>query len=117
MAIITLKNFKVPMFIGIYPHEKETQQTVLITLEMTVDISKSSQSDKIQDALDYDHVIDCVTVTLQSKHFNLIEHAPDVVLTHLLATFPQILGCHIELKKPSAIQNADYISVSIEKKS
>ena len=53
MDKIILTELKIETVIGIWEWEKRNPQTILIDLEMQTDIKKASETDSIEDALDY----------------------------------------------------------------
>ena len=53
MDKIVLTELKIETVIGIWEWEKRNPQTILIDLEKQTDIKKASETDSIEDALDY----------------------------------------------------------------
>lgn len=53
---ITLNDVPVPTRIGISDAERATEQTLLVTVTLSVDTSKAGASDDIADTIDYDAV-------------------------------------------------------------
>ena len=51
MDRIFIRDLRVETIIGIYDHERETPQTVVLDLDMAADIAKPAASENIEDAL------------------------------------------------------------------
>ena len=53
MDIVFIKELCIETIIGIYDWERKIKQVVCIDLELGTEISKASDSDNIQDTIDY----------------------------------------------------------------
>ena len=73
MDKIILTDLRVDAVIGIWDWEKRNPQNISIDLEMQTDTKKTSQSDSIEDTLDYKAVSKRVKQFIQANQFNLIE--------------------------------------------
>ena len=54
MDKILIKNLYAHGIIGIYPHERQTPQDILINIMVYTDTSRAAQTDDISDCVDYD---------------------------------------------------------------
>ena len=68
-----LKDFALPISIGIHEFEKETPQTVVINIEMYLEDSSLETSDEIKDTVNYDFLRGEIVELVREKHFNLQE--------------------------------------------
>ena len=50
MAIIKIKNLKVKTIIGIFNHEREASQDLILNIKIAFNSTIASQTDNIQDA-------------------------------------------------------------------
>ena len=114
MDKIILTDFRIDAVIGIWDWEKRNPQTISIDLEMQTDTNKASQSDSIEDALDYKAVSKRVKQFIQESQFNLIETLAENVAKIILEEF-DVLWLQLRISKPFAIRDSRDISICIER--
>lgn len=68
-----LKNFTLPVSIGIHDFEKAKPQPVVINIEMHLEDSSLNTSDDINDTINYDFLRSEIETLAKEKHFNLQE--------------------------------------------
>ena len=111
---VSIRDLRVPAVIGVHDWERETEQTLIISVDMAADVRKAAASDDLADALDYSAVAETITAVLREGQFRLIETAAERVAERLLADFP-VTWLRLELRKP--IASAAYTAaVTIERK-
>jgi|TARA_B110000240_G_C13356768_1_gene392182 dihydroneopterin aldolase len=111
---IVIEQLQVDTVIGVYEHERSIRQVVGIDIELTTDISKPAASDNINDALDYRAIGDRITDFVRGSSFFLVEALVEKIAAIVLDEFG-IDRVLVKLSKPSAIENADNVSVQIER--
>ena len=114
MDKIILTDLRIDAVIGIWDWEKRNPQTILIDLEMQTDTKKASQSDSIEDALDYKAVSKRVKQFIQESQFNLIETLAENVAKIILEEF-DVQWLKLSVSKPFAIKDSKNIGVCIER--
>ena len=114
MDKIILTDLRIDAVIGIWDWEKRNPQTISIDLEMQMDTKKASQSDSIEDALDYKAVSKRVKQFIQASQFNLIETLAENVAKIILEEF-DVQWLKLRISKPFAIRDSRNISISIER--
>ena len=82
---------------GVLPEEKLDGQTFVYDVELEVD---EPASDRIDDAVDYRLVADCVREISDSKSFDLIESLAAAVADALLERFAQVERARVRVRKP-----------------
>lgn len=96
---VSIRELRVSAVIGVRDWERETEQTLVLAVDMTADVAKAAASDRISDALDYSAVAQTVTDVVTQGEFQLIETAAERVARQLLADYP--LGwVRVEVAKP-----------------
>ncbi|MDA0655276.1 MAG: dihydroneopterin aldolase [Proteobacteria bacterium] len=68
-----LKDYAVPISIGIHDFEKATLQMVVINIEMHLEDLRLEMSDSIDDTINYDFLRTKIETLAKSRHFNLQE--------------------------------------------
>ena len=114
MDKIVLTDLRVDAVIGIWDWEKRNSQSISIDLEMQTDTKKISQSDSIEDALDYKAVSKRAKQFIQDSQFNLIETLAENLAQIILEEF-NVQWLRLSISKPYAIRDSKNISVCIER--
>jgi dihydroneopterin aldolase len=114
MDWVYLHGLTVDTVIGIYAWERETNQTVVLDLELAVDIRAAAASEDIQCTVSYQAVAERLTCFIESSEFLLIETMAEQVAQLVLDEFP-IDRIRLKLGKPAAIANARDVGVMIER--
>ena len=112
--IIKIKNLRLRTIIGIFDWEKEIKQDVLINAEIEIKNESSTQTDKIEETLDYKKLKKDIILEVESREFNLIEKLADVVLSRILDD-ARVSYAKVEVDKPGALRHADSVSVTLER--
>ena len=100
MTLLTLKKLPITTIIGAYPEERETPQTILLTIALTGDFSKPAATDNLADALDYHALYLRIADVLNAAKPRLIENAAHLVAEHCL-TLPDVTEVIVTLEKPN----------------
>lgn len=96
---VSIRELRVSAVIGVRDWERETEQTLVLAVDMAADVATAAASDRISDALDYSAVAQTVTDVVTQGEFQLIETAAERVARQLLADYP--LGwVRVEVAKP-----------------
>ena len=111
---LSIEGLKVDTIIGVYQWEREVKQSVIIDLVLEIKSTRSGFEDSIEFAVDYVAVSDMVSNLVQSSSFLLIESLAEAIAGKLLKEFA-IRSIRLKLSKPSAIQNAANVSITIER--
>jgi dihydroneopterin aldolase len=109
---IGIKRLKVTTLIGMLPYERKNPQEVRITLRLTL---SRKPSDAIETTVDYAAVAERCRTLASLKARDLIETLATDILDDLQQTFP-IQQAFIRVEKPSAIPEADYAFVELERR-
>tara|TARA_X000001036_G_scaffold261935_1_gene243486 strand:- start:9423 stop:9800 length:378 start_codon:yes stop_codon:yes gene_type:complete len=110
---IRINNLKVPARHGVYEYEKEKDGIFEIDLELFSSLYKSGESDKLEDTINYQDVIDATIEAFTFKQFSLVESAAQSVCNSLLNKF-KIDSIIIRVRKPHAPIKADFDNVEVE---
>lgn len=114
MATIEVAGLKVSCIIGIHPHERETEQTVLVDLEVDHDVAAAAAGDDFRHAVDYVALADLVRDLLHVKRYRLLETFV-VDATTLVLERHAVARVRVRARKPAAIPEADWTAVTCER--
>ena len=115
MNTISIVNLEVTCIIVILPNERVKQQTLLLDINLDVDIGDSAFADEIDETIDYTIIAEMATKLAVKKKYNLIESFCWDLNNLFLETFQVIQKTRISIKKPNAIPKAKYAIFSMEK--
>ena len=73
MAVIRIKNLRIPTIIGFNPEERITLQDVIINLEIEVNISMAVYSDSEDQIYNYKTITKAIISFVSASKYNLLE--------------------------------------------
>ncbi len=101
------RGLRIDCVVGVYPHEREQTQPIVIDIELDYDFATAASSDTVSDAVDYDRVVQGVTELVQRRKFQLIETMAEETADLLLERHASVTTVRLEIRKPNAIPNAE----------
>ena len=115
MNTISIIDLEITCIIGILPNERVKEQTLLLNINLDVDIGDSTFADDINETIDYTIIAEMATQLAISKKYKLIESFCYDLNNLFLDTFKIIQQSKITVKKPNAIPKAKYAAYSMKK--
>lgn len=106
---ISLSNMAIDCIVGVYRHEREAPQPLLIELFLYLDTRPATADAGIEGTVDYARIAGEVYFLLQSCRFRMLEHAANALARYLLAPptrdthRAQIQAVTVRLEKPRAL--------------
>lgn len=98
---------------GVMPHEAKVGQTFMLDLDLEIDLSAATRSDKVIDTVSYDKVVECTAEAFCSERHRLIEAAAGCVADAMLAAFPRVRSVRVTIHKPHAPIAATFEDVGV----
>ena len=95
---LLLKNLTFYAYHGVFPEENKIGGTYIVTLSLDIDLQKASETDNLEDTINYQLVYDVVKEQMQIQS-KLIEHVAGRILRAVMSKFPQIAKAEVRLKK------------------
>ncbi len=114
MDTIFIKALRAETIIGIYEWEKNNKQTVIVDLELATDIRKASETDDIDDTLNYKSITKRLVSYIQSSRFELVETLAEGLARLILQEFA-VNELKLTLHKPGALSDADDVGIIIKR--
>lgn len=106
MGKVGFESYSIYCVIGDKPHEREIEQELIVDLIVETDFSRVSQSDDLQDAVDYVTLATLCSEIAKKGCYHLIEtYVAEVAQTVL--RIPSVHSVSIKVRKPSAFLNSD----------
>jgi dihydroneopterin aldolase len=110
-----LHALRVDCIVGIYEHERNARQQVIVDVEIDYDFAAAAASDAIVDAVDYDGVARAITELAERRGFQLIETMAEETAAMLLAQVSAATRVKLEIRKPAAVPAAACSFVRVER--
>lgn len=114
MDKIFIHALKTEAIIGIFDWERQVKQTVIVDIEIGVDVTKAALSDSIDDTLNYKRVAKRVLAFVEASKFHLVETLAEHIAMLILEDFG-IAWVRLSLSKPGAIRGSRDVGVTIER--
>jgi 7,8-dihydroneopterin aldolase/epimerase/oxygenase len=114
MDKIFIHALKTEAIIGIFDWERQVKQTVIVDIEIGVDVTKAALSDSIDDTLNYKRVAKRVLAFVEASKFHLVETLAEHLAMLILEDFG-IAWVRLSLSKPGAIRSSRDVGVTIER--
>ena len=87
---------------GLLDHEAEVGQRFVIDLELSIDLSESSRTDKLADTVSYSDVVATASEAFKGRNYYLLERAAGAVADSVLAAFARVHTVKVTVHKPHA---------------
>ncbi len=119
--VIAIRGLAVDCVVGVYPHERDTAQRLVVDVELHVDTEDAGRTERISRTVDYDFATEQLRFILENGCFRLLETAAYALARYLLAPPPpgvqrtSIESVRITLTKPDALRGAAIPSLTIER--
>lgn len=114
MDILFIRELRVETTIGVHPWERQIRQTVILDLELGVDIRPAAATDRLDDTLDYQAVAQQVSQFVSASAFQLVETLGERVAERVRQDFG-VSWLRLTLRKPGAVRAAREVGVIIER--
>ena len=114
MDIVFIQGLKIDTVIGIYDWEREIRQDIVLDLEMSADVRAASQTDHIDQALNYKAVSKRLIEFVQSSEFQLVETLAERICAIVIEEFG-VEWVKLTLNKGEAVTGASGVGVVIER--
>jgi len=115
-STISIEQLEIICIVGILDHERKFPQKVLMDIDLEMDLNPFLVSRNLEDSADYAEIASFLTKWITEAQFDLLETLAIESCNIVLKKWTQISQCKITVKKPAAIPNAKYASVSIQLK-
>ena len=112
MDTIFLEQVKVQTKLGVPDWERMVPQTIILDIEISYDLSKSCQSDAIEDTIDYGQVVSRIRETLADHSFKLVEALAEHICQLILREFGG-LSVKVKVAKPAILPGLKALGVVI----
>lgn len=114
MDIVFIQGLKIDCVIGIYDWEREIRQEITLDIEMSADIKAASETDHIDQTLDYKAVSKRLIDFVESSEFQLVETLAEKITQIIMQEFG-VEKIKLTLNKGEAVTGVQGVGVIIER--
>ena len=100
--------------IGIYDHEKEQVQKILVNIDLSVTEETVPLNDDYNKIVCYEKVVNGIKTIVNSGHVELVETLAEKIADANLI-HPRVLAVRVRVEKLEAIENTTSVGVEIER--
>jgi dihydroneopterin aldolase len=100
--LIFLKGLTIHAHHGVLAHEASVGQRFVVDLELSADLGKAGESDRLIDTISYADVAEVAQRAFTARKYKLIEASAQAVARALLTAFPSVVEIAITVHKPHA---------------
>lgn len=111
---IHIRDLLVRCVIGVYDHERENKQDVIINITLYADLRKACQTDNIEDTIDYKVIKKKIVNFVESSSFNLVERLAEKVAEICLEN-RNVRKVNVTIDKTGALRFAKSVAIEIER--
>ena len=110
---IFLKNYVLPINIGVHEFEKLAPQRIIINVELYVFLTHTTpHGDTLNEVLDYDFIRETLKKIVAKGHIQLQETLCDQFMTALLDN-PLVRAARVSSAKPDVYPDCDAVGIEI----
>jgi len=110
---IELKGIEAFGYHGVFPEERKNGQVFYADILAELDLESASNSDDLNDTVDYGAIVDLVTEDIESDPCQLIEHLGGRIADRILFEFNKINRVAVTIHKPSAPVNGNVLDIAV----
>lgn len=116
LSIVRVENLRLRAYIGFIDWETEKLQDIIISYSFKYDTALASQTDDVQNAVDYKKITKEIIDFVDNKSFHLIETLAERIYALIQTTSAALQDIIVKVEKPHALRFADNVMVQIDGK-
>jgi dihydroneopterin aldolase len=111
--LLAIDGVEISCVIGVYPEERRSEQSLVLSLRLPLDARRASAEDKLALTVDYARLLGELRFVVRQGAFHLLETAAEVVAAAVLAAVDAIAHVEVKLQKPRALGGNGTPSVTV----
>ena len=111
---VIIKNLIISMFIGIHAFEKKEKQRVKFNVTITTDPKIYPNKKELATILDYEKVIENLTLLVKKKHYDLLEELSESIFEMIFKN-KLVKKIDLKLEKLDIIKDAESVGIEVSK--
>ena len=115
IGTILVEGLEIECIVGIYPHEREIPQLLLVDVDIDHEIGEAVESEKVDATVDYVDLAEAITALAVDGRYQLLETFASDGCDLLIKRFGASRA-RVKVMKPAAVPAASWAAVQIEKR-
>ncbi|MFA6126735.1 MAG: dihydroneopterin aldolase [Bacteroidales bacterium] len=115
MGLIRIEQMEFYSFHGCFEEERIVGNRFIVDLEMETEMTRACETDRIDDALNYQTAYDLIKTEMKTNSY-LLEHIAGRILDALFSQFPQLEKASVKVSKMNPPMGGKIRAVSVELK-
>jgi dihydroneopterin aldolase len=111
---VFVRDLDITARLGIYPHERESPQRIIVNIDLSVKEGEHPLTDDISNVVSYEIVVKKVEAIVAEGHVNLVETLCELIAAACLKD-KRVMAARVRIEKPDIIKNARSVGVEIER--
>ena len=99
---------------GLLEHERTNGQDFFVDVALEVDLRAASQSDSIEDTVNYAEITDLVVIEITTDPVSLIEKLAGRIAERILNSFTKVNSVTVTVHKPQAPVSASLKDIAVQ---
>lgn len=113
MVELQLGDIEVRAVVGLYPHERAREQTLILSAACVCDVSRTAVvGGRVSGGLDYAELARFLQQEVVSGRFELLEDLLETVGKRALEKYPTLLEGSLSVRKPAALPGKAWVGMS-----
>lgn len=110
---ITLSRIHAFGYHGVFEHEAVEGQDFYVDLDISLNLTKASLSDNLEETVDYGALTNLVVEEIMGERVQLIERLAGRIADRIKAGHPEIEGISVTVHKPNAPVSASVADIAV----
>jgi len=98
MDQVRIRDLRVPTHVGVTEDERSRPQTVIVSIDMDVDLTRAGASDELADTVDYGRATEEVAELVRSSETRLLERLAEEI-ARFVSSRQGVHGVTVEVAK------------------
>ena len=103
---IFINNFIIQASVGVYEHEKQHKQKIIVNVELLLSNDSEPKQDNLESTQDYSEFRKCLIDIIQSQHFQLLEILVEKIHSTLMKN-SYVIGAKVNISKPNIFNDCE----------
>jgi len=110
-ALLLIEGLRFSAVLGVRERERTCEQLVEIDLELTVNIARAVEDDRVENVVNYSAVVRLVRDRVRCGQYGLVERCAGQVALAILEEFETVSSVRVRVYKPEAVRGVDRVGV------
>ncbi len=112
---ILIRGLRVPCVIGVWEWERQVRQELIMDIDLYLDTRAAGATDDFLQTLSYAEVAEKILADSAAARYQLIEALGAHLMESIFKQYPLVERLRLEIKKPGAVPEADYVGIELER--